>query len=58
MPIWKATPPDEANVWSFIMLQMDLDPKKRTVEWDKIGFNPLNDGHVAHFITNSVAINS
>jgi hypothetical protein len=34
---------------------IDLDPKKRIVEWDKTGFNPLNDRHVAHFITNSVA---
>jgi hypothetical protein len=40
------------------MLLNNLDPKKRIVEWDKTGFNPLNDGHVAHFITNSVAINS
>jgi len=58
MPIWNATPPDEAYIWSFIMLLIDLDPKKRNVEWDKTGFNPLNDGHVAHFIISSVAIKS
>jgi len=40
------------------MLLIDLDPKKRNVEWDKTGFNPLNDGHVAHFIISSVAIKS
>jgi hypothetical protein len=52
MPIWNATPPDEANIWSFIKLLI------RVVERDKTGFNPLNDGHVAYFITNSVALNS
>jgi len=33
MSIWNATPPDKANIWSFIMLLIDLDPKKKKDCW-------------------------
>jgi len=36
MPLWNATPPDKANIWSFIMLLIDLDPKKGLLNGTKL----------------------